>query len=633
MKNTVRALALCLTLFPALLLCDENTFTLTPARPKAGDAVTLTYNAASRTASLRDAKEITGEVMLTPYGALPTLVEIPLKADGAVWRGSFTLPETDAVIMLIRFRSGENTDDNGANVWDAMICGPDGTPVRNAHLLRSSILNGATVMDFKHARDPDAAKAEVAEEAKAYPDNAMASSVRWGMLLRDAPGDETLAQIRKELEPVCAAKSGDESALTAILYWLEKTAQKPRADGIRAAAIAARPHGRIASADAERAAYSEKDPKKAVELTEKYIRDFPPTEKERESRLDALASFCIRAGDFEKAAGTLASMSNPSGNAYNNLAWEMIDGGADVEKGVAFAKKGIAIFRTHGAAGKPAYMSANQWAQSNRTGLGLILDTYGYGLSKLRHFEEAAPAFEEASLLTEGKYPDITGRLIECESTLGRTDRVIEYARGAIGSGNATEPVVGAYKTAFARKNGSTAGFDEALAGLKADAAKKARLDLMKDRVNKPAVDFTLKSLDGKVVKLADLRGKVVVLDFWATWCGPCKYSFPYLQKVYDKYRGNDRVVILAVNTWESETGKAREALVKKFIDENRYTFPVLLDEGVVEKYGVNGIPTKFVIDRNGRIQFRKIGAEGEEMLQNLSAQIDLLLGEEFHTM
>jgi thiol-disulfide isomerase/thioredoxin len=124
-----------------------------------------------------------------------------------------------------------------------------------------------------------------------------------------------------------------------------------------------------------------------------------------------------------------------------------------------------------------------------------------------------------------------------------------------------------------------------------------------------------------------------VVLDFWATWCGPCKYSFPYLQKVYDKYKGNDRVMILTMDTWENVTGKERESLVKKFIDDNKYTLPVLFDEGFVEKYGVEGIPTKFVIDRKGIIQFKKIGAEGEEMLKNLSAQIDLLLSEEFYSM
>ena len=66
------------------------------------------------------------------------------------------------------------------------------------------------------------------------------------------------------------------------------------------------------------------------------------------------------------------------------------------------------------------------------------------------------------------------------------------------------------------------------------------------------------------------------MLDFWATWCGPCKASFPSLQKIYSKYKDNSDVVILALNTWENKTGKELEDLVKGFIADNKYTFCVL---------------------------------------------------------
>jgi peroxiredoxin len=73
-----------------------------------------------------------------------------------------------------------------------------------------------------------------------------------------------------------------------------------------------------------------------------------------------------------------------------------------------------------------------------------------------------------------------------------------------------------------------------------------------------------------------------------------------------------------------------REATVKKFISENKYTFPVLLDTDVVEKYGVEGIPTKFVIDRNGIIQFKSIGFEGgDKMMVEMDLQFEMLLGDD----
>jgi len=129
-------------------------------------------------------------------------------------------------------------------------------------------------------------------------------------------------------------------------------------------------------------------------------------------------------------------------------------------------------------------------------------------------------------------------------------------------------------------------------------------------------------------VKLTDLKGKIVVVDFWATWCGPCLSSFPALQQVYEKYKSNPNIVILALNTWERTQGAEKEKAVKKFIETNKYTFKVLFDEeNIVAQYGVTGIPTKFIIDQDGMIQFKSVGFIGEDkMKEELDIQFDILL-------
>ncbi|MGH7456867.1 MAG: TlpA family protein disulfide reductase, partial [bacterium] len=168
------------------------------------------------------------------------------------------------------------------------------------------------------------------------------------------------------------------------------------------------------------------------------------------------------------------------------------------------------------------------------------------------------------------------------------------------------------------------------VATAKERAAIKAKEKLLAERISNPAPDFSAKNLAGETVQLAQLKGKVVVLDFWATWCGPCKAAFPYVQKVYEKYKDNSDVVILAVNTWENESGAEREKLVKKFLEDNKYTFPVVYDEtSVVEKYKVEGIPTQFFIDRKGVIQFKEGGFNGPEMEQGMAMKIDMLLNGE----
>jgi hypothetical protein len=105
--------------------------------------------------------------------------------------------------------------------------------------------------------------------------------------------------------------------------------------------------------------------------------------------------------------------------------------------------------------------------------------------------------------------------------------------------------------------------------------------------------------------------------------------SFPFLQKVYEQYKSNPNVLILALNTWERESGATREEKVKKFMADNKYTFQVLFDDSIVEKYGVSGIPTKYIIDKKGQIAFESIGFNnGPEMISEMSLEIDYLLGE-----
>jgi thiol-disulfide isomerase/thioredoxin len=478
-------------------------------------------------------------------------------------------------------------------------------------------------MEFKRVKDANTAKSEAAAEESLYPDNLAAVTFRWGM---EGRGEPALEKIRSELDRLYDSKKGDEDALAFLVPWFERTGQQARADEMRKSELASRPKGKMARGMAQSQAFSTQDPKTRVQLLLKLEADFPPESDERATRLNALANAYVAAGEYDKAAEVMRSMANPSGDAYNSLAWDMIEKDVQVDKAVGYAKTGVDILRRPGKNGKPSYLTDAQWERSNRTSLGMILDTYAFGLFKLNRLEDAAAAYEESYKLTDGKDNDINRRLIECSQKLGRTERVLALVKEMMESGKGGEEAEGYYKTAYIQQHGSEKGLEDALAGLRRVAAKKSRDEILKDRINKPATDFSLKSLDGSTVTLAGLRGKVVVLDFWATWCGPCKYSFPFLQKVYNRYKGNDKVAILTLNTWERVAGKERETLVRKFIEDNKYTFPVLFDENMVEKYGVEGIPTKFIIDRTGKIQFKQIGAEGEEMLTKLPMQIELLL-------
>ncbi|MFO0838761.1 MAG: redoxin domain-containing protein [Phycisphaerae bacterium] len=125
------------------------------------------------------------------------------------------------------------------------------------------------------------------------------------------------------------------------------------------------------------------------------------------------------------------------------------------------------------------------------------------------------------------------------------------------------------------------------------------------------APNFTLSTPDDKSISLASLKGKVVVLDFWATWCGPCKMAMPGIQKLHEKYKDKP-VAIFGVNCWER--GDA-----PKFMKDKNYTYGLLLKgDDVAKTYNVSGIPTFYVIGPDGKILFADSGFDkdaGEEKL------------------
>lgn len=121
-----------------------------------------------------------------------------------------------------------------------------------------------------------------------------------------------------------------------------------------------------------------------------------------------------------------------------------------------------------------------------------------------------------------------------------------------------------------------------------------------------PAPGFRLKNLQGEHVSLSDYHGKVVLLNFWATWCAPCRKEMPSMEKLWQTYR-KQGLVILAVST-----DNGGESRIRNFVGRLNLTFPILLDAASLasDRYQVSGIPVSFLIDRQGRIVDRVLGSK-----------------------
>jgi peroxiredoxin len=134
-----------------------------------------------------------------------------------------------------------------------------------------------------------------------------------------------------------------------------------------------------------------------------------------------------------------------------------------------------------------------------------------------------------------------------------------------------------------------------------------------------PAAEFSLEQLDGSTVNLSDYRGQVVIMEFWATWCGPCRFSLPSLEVIYKRFRDRG-VSVLLINQDEPVDA------IRKWAG-TRFTAPILLDEGgrVGQRYGVRGIPRLFIIDEDGNLVYAHAGYGGG-LERNLTLILEQLL-------
>ncbi|WP_437918084.1 TlpA family protein disulfide reductase [Sphingobacterium sp. LRF_L2] len=170
-------------------------------------------------------------------------------------------------------------------------------------------------------------------------------------------------------------------------------------------------------------------------------------------------------------------------------------------------------------------------------------------------------------------------------------------------------------KELYIALNGSDSGLESYFDRMDEELVKSIRDHIKEMATFKPAPAFELTNLKGEKVSLASLKGKVVILDFWATWCQPCIRSFPGMKAAQAQYENDSDVQFLFINTWERD--KNYKTNVVSFIEKNNYPFEVLYDDQkdaetgqvMAAKYGVQGIPAKFVIDKEGNIRYFLTGS------------------------
>lgn len=134
---------------------------------------------------------------------------------------------------------------------------------------------------------------------------------------------------------------------------------------------------------------------------------------------------------------------------------------------------------------------------------------------------------------------------------------------------------------------------------------------------------FKMATIDGKTLTNASLKGKVVLIDFWATWCGPCKMASPSVQKLHEKY-GKKGLVVIGANVWEQGDSKKKTA---DYAKEHKYTYTFThSNDELAKTLKINGIPTFLLVDKKGVVQMVQVGFDPNSTQKELEKAIQRLL-------
>jgi thiol-disulfide isomerase/thioredoxin len=628
-------IALCLTISVNLLFAQVkfDALTISPQMPKAGQTVGFKFD--SKLSPLISEKKI--DILVYLFNKKGTKVLEPkILQLGSVHSGSFKLDSNTACIAFgFSANDAKEKDNNAGDGYIVPVYNKNNQPVINYYTWAGNMYAGygERLLGMKKITEKNLA---ILEEGIKLNPQAMDDLDYFSAYLfavntaKKKDGNElAIFTILKNLATKPDMKETDYATLT---QWYNRLKMKSTSDSFLAIYKQKYPDGTWKKNEMFNAINKAKTADEKRTALEAYIKIYPPNEAEK-SNINFFKGAVASAYHKEKKYDAFKAwikdlpIADKAG-FYNSLSWNLALAKENLDQAKAMSFEATTWAKnemTNPSEKKPDYETKKDWARDRKSQYAMYADTYSLILYELSDYKNGFKYAKEAAAINEFKnaeynerYTQLLVKILPAASAKKEIEKLVK-------DGAASSKTKALLKELYVAAVQSDKGYDAYLAKLETAAKEKKRADLAKTMINEEAPKFNLKDLDGNDISLVGLKGKVVIVDFWATWCGPCIASMPAMKTAQDKLQGND-VAFVFVDTWESAENKKQNAA--DFMAKNKYPFHVLMDDNdkVVADFKVNGIPTKFVIDKTGNIRFKSVGFSGNDdaLVDEVSMMVEM---------